>query len=156
MAIDYFIDALQDGDIRLRFKQGKPTSITEAVNMVIELEALQLAEKNRMMSRVKGYVRMSKVDDDYQVLKHKIACIEKQLKKISTEKKYDEVVKELQRQSTSRSGRKSVRCWRCNEMGHYFWVTARQKLKLLRLLRILLILTNRETGTDCHRQRIIV
>ena len=49
MAMDYFIDALQDGDMRLCLKQGKPTSITEAVNMAIELEAFQLAEKNRMM-----------------------------------------------------------------------------------------------------------
>ena len=73
MAMDYFIDALQDGHIRLRLKQGKPTSITEAVNMAIELEAFQLAEKNRMMSRVRGYVRMSTVDDDYQALKDEIA-----------------------------------------------------------------------------------
>ena len=119
MAMDYFIDALQDGDIRLRLKQGKPTSVTEAVNMAIELEAFQLAEKNRMMSRVKGYVRMSKVDDGYQALKDKLACLERQLNKISTEKKDGKVVTKLQRQSTRRRRRKSVRCWRCNEMGHY-------------------------------------
>ena len=77
MTMDYFIDALQDGDIRLRLKQGKPTSITKAVNMAIELEAFQLAEKNRMLSRVKGYVRMSKVDDGYQALKDKLACLER-------------------------------------------------------------------------------
>ena len=118
MAMDYFIDALQDGDIRLRLKQGKPTSITEAVNMTIELEAFQLAEKNRMMSRVRGYVRMSTVDDDYQALKDKIAYIEKQLKKISTDKKGCKVATKLQRQSTSHRRRKSVRCWRCNEIGH--------------------------------------
>ena len=119
MAMDYLIDALQDGDIRLRLKQGNPTSVTEAVNMAIELEAFQLAEKNRMMSRVRGYVRMSTVDDDYQALKDKIACLEKQLKKISTEKKDGKVATKLQRQSTGRRRRKSVRCWRCNEMGHY-------------------------------------
>ena len=118
MAMDYFIDALQDGHIRLRLKQGKPTSITEAVNMAIELEAFQLAEKNRMMSRVRGYVRMSTVDDDYQALKDEIARLEKQLKKISTEKKDGKVAIKLQRQST-RHRRKSVRCWRCNEIGHY-------------------------------------
>ena len=118
MAMDYFIDALQDGDIRLRLKQGKPTSISEAVNMAIELEAFQLAEKNRMMSRVKGYVRLSKIDDDYQALKDKIACLEKQLKKISTEKKDGKVATKPQRQFTRRR-RKSVRCGRCNEIGHF-------------------------------------
>ena len=119
MAMDYFIDALQDGDIRLRLKQGKPTSISEAVNMAIELEAFQLAEKDRMRSRAKGYVRMSQVDDDYQTLKHKIACLEEQLKKMSTEKKDVKVTTKFQSQSTSRSRRKSIRCWRCNELGHY-------------------------------------
>ena len=117
--MDYFIDALQDGDIRLCLKQGKPTTVTEALNMAIELEAFQPAEKNRMMSRVEGYVRMSKVDDGYQALKDKLACLERQLNKISTEKKDSKVVNKLQRQSTRRRRRKSVRCWRCNKMGHY-------------------------------------
>ena len=117
--MDYFIDALQDGDIRLRLKQGKPTSISEAVNMAIEIKAFQLAEKNRMMSRVKGYVRMPKVDGDYQAFKDKLASKEKQLKKISTKKKDGKVATKLQRQFTWRRRRKSVRCWRCNEMGHY-------------------------------------
>ena len=102
--MDYFIAALQDGDIRLRLKQGKPTSIMEAVNMAIELEAFQLSEKNRMMSRVRGYVRMSTVDDDYQALKDKIACLEKQLKKISTLNKDGKVVTKLQRQFTRLEG----------------------------------------------------
>ena len=115
MAMCYFIDALQDGDIRLRLKQGKPTSVTEAVNMAIELEAFQLAEKNRMMSRVRGYVRMSTVDDDYQALKDKLAllaCLERQLNKISTEKKDGKVATKPQRQFTRRRRRKSVRLWR--------------------------------------------
>ena len=119
MAMYYFIDALQDGDIRFRLKQGKPTSVTEAVNMAIELEAFQLTEKNRMMSRVKGYVRMSKVDDDYQAFKDQLASPEKQLKKISTEKKDGKAATKLHRQFTRRRRRKSVRCWKCNEMGHY-------------------------------------
>ena len=85
--------------------------------MAIELEAFQLAEKNRMVS--KGYVRMSKVCDDYQALMDKIAYLEKHLNKISTEKKDGKVVKKIQLQSTRRRRKKYVRCWRCNEMGHY-------------------------------------
>ena len=76
--------------------------------MAIELEAFQLAEKDRMRSRAKGYVRMSQVDDDYQTLKHKIACLEEQLKKMSTEKKDVKVTTKFQSQSTSRSRRKSI------------------------------------------------
>ena len=90
------------------------------MNIAIELEAFQLTEKNRMVARVKGYVRMSQVDGDYQAYKDKIAYLEEQLKKMSTERSDVNVATKLQHQSTSRSGRKSVRCWRCNDMGHHY------------------------------------
>ena len=39
LAVDYFIDALDDPDIRLRLRQSQPESITQAETLAIRLES---------------------------------------------------------------------------------------------------------------------
>ena len=41
---DHFIDALNEPDIRVRIFQSKVATLDEAVGVVVELEAFQMAE----------------------------------------------------------------------------------------------------------------
>lgn len=41
LAVDYFIDALEDSDIRLRLRQSQPESITQAETLAIRLETFK-------------------------------------------------------------------------------------------------------------------
>ena len=47
LAIDYFIDAIPESDIRLRLKEATLNSMTEAENLAVKLEALRMADKHR-------------------------------------------------------------------------------------------------------------
>ena len=47
LAKDQFIDALQDGDTRLRLRQAHPKNLWEALQSAIELEAYKLASRSR-------------------------------------------------------------------------------------------------------------
>ena len=46
LSLDYFIDALPDPDMRLRIRESKPNSITEAETLAIRLETYHLADSN--------------------------------------------------------------------------------------------------------------
>ena len=48
LAKDQFIDALADGDMRLRTRQNHPKSLREALQTALELEAFQLANQQRI------------------------------------------------------------------------------------------------------------
>ena len=45
LAVDYFIDALEDSDIRLRLRQSQPESITQAETLAIRLETFKNADR---------------------------------------------------------------------------------------------------------------
>ena len=45
LAVDYFIDALEDSDIRLRLRQSQPESITQAETLAIRLETFTNADR---------------------------------------------------------------------------------------------------------------
>lgn len=45
LAVDYFIDALDDSDIRLRLRQSQPDTITQAETLAIRLETFKTADK---------------------------------------------------------------------------------------------------------------
>ena len=47
LAKDQFIDALQDGDMRLCLRQAHPKTLREALPAALELEAFQLASQHR-------------------------------------------------------------------------------------------------------------
>ena len=50
LSLDYFIDALPDPDMRLRIRESKPSSITEAETLAIRLETYHLADSNKGLS----------------------------------------------------------------------------------------------------------
>ena len=47
LAIDYFIDAIPESEIRLRLKELGPKTMTEAENIAVKLETLRVADKQR-------------------------------------------------------------------------------------------------------------
>ena len=59
LAKDQFIDALQDGDMRLRLRQAHPKNLREALQLALELEGFQLASLNKAAP-----VRKRILDDD--------------------------------------------------------------------------------------------
>ena len=55
LAMDYFIDAIPDADIRLRLREVGPKTIGEAEQVAVRLDAHKIADKNRGRSvRVMG------------------------------------------------------------------------------------------------------
>jgi len=48
LALDYFIDSLDDSDIRLRLRECCPKSVTDAETIAVRLETHKLADKQRM------------------------------------------------------------------------------------------------------------
>ncbi|CAC5382446.1 unnamed protein product [Mytilus coruscus] len=47
LALDYFIDAITETDIRLRLREVGPKTIYEAENIAVRLEALRLADRQK-------------------------------------------------------------------------------------------------------------
>lgn len=47
LALDYFIDAINETDIRLRLREVGPKTIYEAENIAVRLEALRLADRQK-------------------------------------------------------------------------------------------------------------
>ena len=56
MTIDYFIDGLDDQDIRMKLRETLPKDLDEAQQIAIKLESIQKAEKQRPISNRKGHV----------------------------------------------------------------------------------------------------
>jgi hypothetical protein len=54
LSLEHFIDAIPDGDIRLRLREVNPKNINEAETLAVRLETLKLADrqKGRMIRKV--------------------------------------------------------------------------------------------------------
>ena len=122
MGRDHFLDALSDGDIRIRVIQMRTTTLDGAVAAAVELEALQNAEKeHRMVDLKKVNVRQVTPTESIQAIQPRAeqADLQQQIMKIS------EQLGELQRQLNRRNsggGRRSdgrgPQCYHCKEYGH--------------------------------------
>ena len=67
LALEHFIDAIPDGDLRLRLRESKPKSIHEAETLAVRLETLTLAERQkecmvRQTDSVKGHLNNSSLE----------------------------------------------------------------------------------------------
>ena len=120
MARDHFLDALSDGEIRIRVIQMRTATLDDAVAGAVELEALQKAEKARMsdLKRVRSAsVQQSSTDEATETSRATAltAGLQQQLKEMS------EQLHKLQKQVKAGRGRrtdKEPRCYHCKELGH--------------------------------------
>lgn len=124
LARDQFIDSLPDEEMRLRVRQNRPGSLTEALQCALELESHQLASRHR---RGAGAVREVHFDDPksmerkqmvhLQQLQDEIQKIQTSLKVFQRNPEHGSYQLEQRRRSrTPVSG--NIICWNCGKRGH--------------------------------------
>jgi hypothetical protein len=67
LALEHFIDAIPDGNLRLRLRESNPKSIHQAETLAVRLETLKLAERQkgcmvRQTDSVKGHLNNSSLE----------------------------------------------------------------------------------------------
>ncbi|CAC5395696.1 unnamed protein product [Mytilus coruscus] len=90
LALEHFIDALPDADLRLRLRESNPKSIHEAETLAVRLETLKLAErqKGRMVRQADtGHNENNTINTelnndkggDFKSLRHELSDFKKEL-----------------------------------------------------------------------------
>lgn len=115
---DQFVDALVDSEIRIRIKQSRPTNLNEAINLAVELEAYNRAERKSHPSSI-----MTESDD-----KTNDTSLSGMLSKLI--EKFDNLhrdVDELKRHMTSSppmpdkcslaGEQRQIKCYNCHKKG---------------------------------------
>jgi CRISPR/Cas system-associated exonuclease Cas4 (RecB family) len=103
---DYFIDAVNDSDMRWRMFQLKVTNLDEATAAAVEIEAYKKAEIQR--HGAKRYVRELDIKQNSNS-EEATARLQKQI---------DELTRRL-RDFEFNPPRNDIRCYRCQGKGHY-------------------------------------
>ena len=73
LALDHFIDALTDSDIRLRIREIGPKSLTEAEAMAVRLEAHRIADRQR--TRLVGKIEQEIPDNEPKKTQNQMSSI---------------------------------------------------------------------------------
>ena len=129
LAKDQFIEALEDGETRVKVYHAKPTNLDEAVCLAIELDAINQAEAQRvtMGLGVKKYTRgisttgstqaeQSKGDAGLEAMQTKIDQLTKLVEQLQGNmsgktRKFDG--------NRQRSNKSTLECWKCGKPGHF-------------------------------------
>ena len=130
LAKENFIDSLQDADIRWRVFQSRPDSLEDAVRVAVELEAFQVADRQRTGQR-KPTARVVNAEDgrpNEGALQSQLTSLKTNIEKILTEglknlqgqlnRQKSDNVSTRQGQDQCPTRRLPVQCWRCNDLGH--------------------------------------
>ena len=118
---DYFIDALDDSDLRWRVYQVKAKSLDDAVCAAVEMEAYKKAERQRVQPR------KSLRQIDYSKLEnHPVATENYALEKMQRQmEQLKEMMGKLKLRpnfglpESGKKDRKDIDCWNCGMKGHY-------------------------------------
>ena len=127
LAKDQFIDALQDGDMRLRLRQAHPKNLCGALQAALELEAFQLASQHRAKP-----VRGDTLDDDEQQTNSPprmgfsredlTECMQQCMHTVydNMQRKKKPGDRESKSGAGQQRGRRTIRgnCWSCGKPGH--------------------------------------
>ena len=110
-AMEQFIEAICDDDLRVRVLQSRPTNLQEALRSALELESYTLAVRRTPMVRAMESVPDNNTVSDINQMMEEVvarfsASMTKQLSNMM---------------SGNRQGISTVRgaCWNCGEIGHY-------------------------------------
>ena len=119
---DYFIDSLEDPDLRWRIYQAKPDTLDDTICIAVEFEAYRAAEKQRTSGR--RYVRGVEWQQGAQAGRNldkdtpTIKSLQQQLAELT--RKIEQVQEGRRRPRDFKSNEDSLnRCWRCGETGHF-------------------------------------
>ena len=112
MARDHFIDALNDGDIRMRVLQARTGTLQETVNMSMELEALQAAERERNPARrIRAVQQTAPADPTAELLKV-VNNLAIQVQRLGQERASGKERRQYNQDRTPPV------CFQCNQPGH--------------------------------------
>ena len=100
LARDHFIDALADFDTRWKIKQGSPTTLNKALDIAVELEAFQLANRQRASNPQSRAIQVAAGGD--KSLANEVAELREQLKRIQGQDR-----------------RRREGCYTCGALDHY-------------------------------------
>jgi hypothetical protein len=93
LSLEHFIDAIPDGDIRLRLREVNPKNINEAETLAVRLETLKLADrqKGRMIRKVGEQapdlnpVKINNSEDNIKHLKDNFQELKKEMSSFTKE-----------------------------------------------------------------------
>ena len=121
LAKDQFIDSLPEEDMRLKIRQGRPKSLRDAVELALELEAFQVASRQKVKA-VRGaaletptQTEVSASDMCKQIMQCMQQCIENMLNH-SVEETTGPRGRRVRR---GPGGKKEIKCWSCGQIGHF-------------------------------------
>lgn len=125
LAKDQFIDALADGDMRLKMRQSHPKSLWEALQTALELEAFQLASQQRAKP-VRGAAIEEREDETTRKDVKQVSCddLKQCLRECLDNCFHRNESRRRQRRSLgsaqTRRHRGSIKgnCWSCGKPGH--------------------------------------
>ena len=120
LAMEYFIDAISDAEMRLKIQQTRPKDLNEAIKVAIELEAFDRAERQR---RGLKYARGSNNTDE-QIetfdLRKLTNLVQQEIKKASSSK-------ESSKWGLQEKGQKRRACFICDDENHLARSCPKQK-----------------------------
>ena len=119
---DYFIDALDDSDLRWRVYQVKAKSLDDAVCAAVEMEAYKKAERQRIQPRKSvRQVDLYKYENSLSPAANDMS-LEKIQQQMEQLKEMMEKLKQkpnFSQQGSGKKERKDIECWNCGIKGHY-------------------------------------
>ena len=127
MAVERFMDALDDAETRRLIHQGQPATLDEAVEMGLRLEAWAIADTRKHgRPRVRAVQDEEEDEEDYlrvvQDLRKKVAAMEAEKVKSTPKEKGEDKCFNCGKKGhwarDCRAKKKETTCHRCKEVGH--------------------------------------
>ena len=135
LALDHFVDALADSDMRYRVCQAKATTVDAAVCAALEWEAFQKAEKQRLAPRKFSRMVAAKEEPDSPKSDPQVVGLQRRIEELTRNM---ENLQQLNSAAPSNSQNRSfppnnrtgfnhrtldrnntIVCWGCGQQGHY-------------------------------------
>ena len=126
LAIEQFLDGLYDSEMRLKIKQARPSSLNDAIQRAVELEAFNRAEKRRTETvrwmEHKSSARSPKLEKLIEAMQKSIDTLTREVRVLKRSKCQGNQTKTEATTSKvcDRSGEASVRlrCYKCGSTEH--------------------------------------
>ena len=119
LALDYFVGALRDRDIRIAVRRRRPKTLSEALNLAIEFEAIDQSEG--VLKTAKYAHAVSTQVDSQNNSSQRIDRLEAQVNKLLEENaKLTEMLNQASgtHRSPPSGGYRPLQCWNCGQLGH--------------------------------------
>jgi hypothetical protein len=125
IALEHFIDALSDPDTKWRIQQTRPQSLDQAVRVAVELEAFQMANRQKANKRPVRAITSTDPQPDQEAPNSQLEQIVLRMQTLMSDglKALENKVSDLTRNS-GRDHRNpgnrmsSVECYHCGRKGH--------------------------------------